>query len=311
MIEGVLRSLDFLWSKEAAWTAGFALAVMLPFLIFVNTGWPGNPDTCLDPDRDGKYSLKGNTCFCEPFKLQDVLQNKPGVRQYLNTWSNMYIVLSALWLVVYVQTDRKPPSESSNDLNRMRTTDFYPIFYIQVAVFLALGSMWFHASIVWWGGIFDQMSMYTLVSFILAYSLVRLFNSPLYIFISLYGMFLILYFALAYIEADSQTVITISMIPYGIMEIVIWIRDWLLDPEGRGNFGSFWGHLWSYLKSLLNYWKFWLIAIGTFILAVILRGESNTGGPLCRVSYLFHGLWHVLCGLMAVMLYVHWRAAKR
>ena len=82
-----------------------------------------------------------------------------------------------------------------------------------------------------------------------------------------------------------------------IIELIIWYED---DREKTR-------------ASIWEYGKFWFIGLGSFLLAVLLRGLSNTDGPLCINSsaFQFHGVWHILCGLMAIMLYYHWKKAKR
>jgi hypothetical protein len=287
--------------REILITLGFFVLIMVPFLCFVAVGWPGHWDRCLDNDTV-KPSLKGNTCYCEPFQLKDVVHNEPGVRQPFNTWSNLYVLATIPILVYFVWRQRRDREESRRpvtDSNRFRIFNFYPIFYIQVAAFLGLGSMWFHASIVGWGGMFDQMSMYTLIDFILCYSLLRWLNNPLWFLIG-YPVGFVIFFIIALIsvmvvDIPSVIVIVIAMILYGPIEIYLWWRD---DNRKSVNF--------------LGYWIYWLIGLSAFILAVVLRGRSDTGGSLCidcAHVFQYHGLWHVLCGIMAVMLYFHWKNA--
>jgi hypothetical protein len=252
--------------------------------------------------------------------VQDVVNHVPGVRQPFNTFSNLYVLGTGAFLVFVAWKQRRKREDSripTTDVNRFRMGDVYPIFYIQMVVFLGLGSMWFHASIISWGGMFDQMSMYSLVSFLLSYSLIRIFAPPTYVFFILYPMVLLTYFALAFIDASSVLVIGISMVPYGIMEIIIWVQDWLLDSKARGVTGSLFENFEKfkdYMGALWLYWKYWVIGLSFFIIAIIIRGRSDTGGVLCidcSSAFQYHGVWHWLSGIMAVMLYFHWRDAKK
>src|ERR1041384_5912017 len=177
--------------KEALWSGGFALLVLIVFISFAGAGWPGEPDECI-PKKDlrGQVS-KDHTCYCEPFNVQDVVQHKWGIRQPFNTWSNIYALFTGGFLAYTAFKWRRKREtnrihHATADENRFRNGenyDFYPIFYILVVIFLGLGSMWFHASIVSWGGSFDQMSMYTMIDFILFYTLVRLTDNDLWFYI--------------------------------------------------------------------------------------------------------------------------------
>lgn len=310
--------------KEALWSGIFTLVVLVVFIGFVIGGWPGEPDECIPKADLNKTSSATHTCYCEPFSPQDVAKHKAGIRQPFNTLSNLYAIVSGGFLAYFAFTQRRKKEtdhvhRDTADHNRFRNSgysNFYPIFYMLVVIFLGLGSMWFHASIVSWGGKFDQMSMYTLVSFLLAYSAIRLSNAPLYVFLILYGMCIIVYFALAMIGADSTLVIGISMVPYGILEVVIWILDWIMDPKARGVTGTFWNweNFKKYMGSLWDYWKYWFIGFLTFMIAVIIRGMSDSGGTLCiscSSAFQYHGVWHWLSGIMALLLYFHWVKAKK
>ncbi len=290
--------------KEALWTGGFALVVLIVFFIFAANGWPGGLDSCLSDNPAKTVSAKENTCYCEPFEINDVKNHLPGVRQPFNTFSNFYALGTGAFLAFVAwkqrrkRLDNRIPS-AVPDKNHFRTRDLYPIFYIQVAVFLGLGSMFFHASIVDWGGIFDQMSMYTLISFLIAYSLVRLRNVDLYFYIC-YPVLLFGLFVAALFHVPSTIMIGIMLVPYAIIEFIIWLQDWALDKNTKVSF-------WVYLR-------YWIIGFSTFMIAIVVRGFSDTGGPLCiecSSAFQYHGVWHWLCGITALMLYFHWVKAKR
>jgi hypothetical protein len=302
--------------KEGLWTTVFMMVVLVPFFIFVANGWPGAMDDCLSDNKAQKPSITENTCYCETFEIKDVKNGAPGVRQPFNTWSNLYVLISGPFLAFVVWSQRRKREDSripTDDRNRFRRRDLYPIFYVQVVIFLGLGSMWFHASIVSWGGIFDQMSMYALIDFILFYTLVRLFNKDLWFYIG-YPVAFVLYFVLALLHASSVVVILITLIIYGILELIILIGK----PDVRGGTYS-WDSWYEFLNpynwaEIWVYWKYWIIGILSFVVAIILRGKSDTGGPLCincSSAFQYHGLWHILCGITAVMIYYHWKEAKR
>jgi Ceramidase len=309
-------------SKEIFFPAMFAGFVLLMFFICAAMGWPGAPDECITKAELKNPNAINTSCYCEPFKVQDVVKQVPGFRQPFNTFSNLYVLGTGAFLVfvTYKQREKREANKVHTDTadpNRFRNGIAYPIFYLIAVLFLGLGSMWFHASIVSWGGKFDQMSMYTLVSFLLAYSTIRLFNGPMWVFGILYAMCFILYLSLALIGADSQTVITVSMIPYGCLEIAIWVIDYCLDKKVRGDYGPFFSrNMGKYWVSLWFYWRYWIIGLALFGLAMVARAQSSDATqPLCIAcssAFQYHGVWHWLSGFMAVMLYFYWiKAIKR
>src|SRR5262245_41267096 len=80
---------DFPKSHEF-WIYVIATVVMLlPIFILFATGFPGVRNAC----------LAANTCYCEAVRAADV--GTPGVRQPINTWSNLYASGTAL-LVAFV-----------------------------------------------------------------------------------------------------------------------------------------------------------------------------------------------------------------
>ena len=124
-----------------------AAVLLLVFSIFVLAGWPGQPDRCVTDTPD--------TCYCEAFVAADIGQL--GVRQKLNTWFNLYAIFSSGLVALVVFLDRRRGTDSRN---LMRADTAVADLYVFVVLFLGLGSMWFHASLMTWGGNMDGASMY-------------------------------------------------------------------------------------------------------------------------------------------------------
>lgn len=100
-----------LYSSRRAWVefgvaGGFSLAILLPFLLFVALGWPGEPDPCIS-ERSGTAD---NTCYCEQFDRAEI--GEPGVRQPFNTWSNLYSILTGAFVAFFVYCERALRIES-------------------------------------------------------------------------------------------------------------------------------------------------------------------------------------------------------
>lgn len=273
-------------AREFGVAGGFALAVLLPFLLFVALGWPGDEDPCVTQ----RTSEAGNTCYCEEFDRADV--GEPGVRQPFNTWSNLYSVITGAILALFVYRNRANGLPSG--ANRMRCTNFYPLLYIGVVIFLGLGSMWFHASLVHWGGVFDNISMYTFTNFLWIYSLVRASNQDWVFYIG-YPGFTILFTVLNALGIPGFYIILAVASAYFALEIIILSAQ----PHVRSD--------------VLGYLAYYLPAAVSFLIAFIVWQLSNTGGALCdpEAGFQWHGVWHWLAGATAVLLYFYWRDARR
>lgn len=265
---------------------GVSVAILLgAFFIFVATGWPGIEDSCVNEVPNG--------CYCEAFVQEDVINGAPGIRQPVNTLFNLYALVTSLLVASFVYADRKTFSTSPAP-NLMRSQTWVPDLYIFAVLFLGLGSMWFHASLKAWGGLFDGLSMYVFAAFLGFYSIRRLWDIP-WIFWLGYclaiGLFTFLHTIL-----PSVVNIIILVIFYAVIEfIVIPVKT---GKVLQGKTSARW------------LWSLGLLAMG---LATFFWIASQTGNFMCDPSSGFqpHGLlWHPLAGVMAVFLYFFWRGAN-
>ena len=93
-----------------------ATLVVVPFLIFVATGWPGQASGCFREMPD--------SCYCEHFDPLDVLRHAAGVRQPVNTWFNLYSLVTASLVALRVYFDRKRGAlRPTRNLMRSGNTD--------------------------------------------------------------------------------------------------------------------------------------------------------------------------------------------
>ncbi|HEX8368935.1 MAG TPA: hypothetical protein VF604_10375 [Pyrinomonadaceae bacterium] len=263
--------------------------ILFAFLIFRDLGWGGKPDECID-------AKPHNGCYCEEFKKDDVIKDKPGVRQPVNTWSNLYAIITSFIVAYFVYTDRKKytneHSAADTAPNIIGSSSWKADLYIFAVLFLGLGSMWFHASLKEWGGLLDGVSMYVFASYLVFYSARRFFNSDCVFWLG-YLCSLLFFTLMSNLGVDSVINIGILVGAYAVLEIYISWRTKILQGK---------------LKTILL-WAFAFVAI---IAATIFRGLSETGGSLCFPTSWFqpHGLlWHPLAGVMAVLLYFYWRDA--
>lgn len=264
------------------WGAG-TIVVLGLFMIFVAVGWPGEPDGCIYQDP--------NTCYCESFDMTAVEQGAPGVRQPVNTWFNLYSLLTSFIVAAFVYRDRKRLRLGTAP-NLIRSRTGVPDLYIFAVLFLGLGSMWFHGSLTKWGGMLDGVSMYVYAAFLTFYSVRRIWDSAWFFWMGYVGV--VCLFGFLQTILPSFVTIAILVVAYLAVEVYIWVRS---GKVMQGKPGTI---------------LLWLLALAAILAATFFWWASHTGNFLCDPNSFFqpHGLlWHPLGGLMAVLLYFYWRVA--
>jgi xanthosine utilization system XapX-like protein len=260
------------------------VVILGALLVFVATGWPGAPDGCLFDTPD--------SCYCEAFDPLQVLEGTAGVRQPVNTWSNLFAIASSFLVAYFVFRDRSSRGLSKS-ANPMRSDTLVPDLYVFVVLFLGLGSMWFHGSLTRWGGIIDNVSMYTYAAFPPAYSILRLSRSMTHFWLTYAPLVILFSLLTAFGAAPSAIGIAILIGIYLLVEVTIWVcRGTVMQGK----------------KVTVLYWSAALISMLT---AAVFWQLSLTGNSLCDPGSVLqlHGLvWHTLIGVMAVLLYFYWRA---
>ena len=263
------------------------VVILLAFSFFaIGIGWKGAPDECVDDNP--------NTCFCEEFNLSQVRSGARGIRQPVNTLFNLYAIFTSLIVAFFVYGDRKKFT-SNNAPNLIRSKTLVPDLYIFAVLFLGLGSMFFHASLVDWGSVFDGMSMYIYASFLVFYTIRRIWDIAWVFwvgyFVSVVGFTLLHAFVPA---IPSFINIGVLVLAYLAFEVYIWIRTKKVMQGKPLTVG------------------FWILALVFIVFAIIFWALSQTGAAWCNPSsfWQLHGLlWHPLAGLMALCLYFYWRDA--
>jgi len=263
------------------WGIG-SIVILGLFFNFVLNGWPGSVNACTLNTPD--------TCYCETFDMTAVTAGSPGVRQMVNTWSNLYALFTSLLIALFVFFDRRALSPTATP-NLMRSTTFIPDLYVFIVLFLGLGSMFYHGSLTEWGGIFDGLSMYLFAAFLVFYSIRRLWNSAVFFWLG--------YLSTVAVATSLHTPTTSFMLILTLTAIYLAIELYIWNRTGRVMMGTWRGAI------------LWLSALASILMAVYFWHHSKTGGVLCDPTSLFqpHGLlWHPLAGLTAVLLYFYWRS---
>lgn len=116
------------------------------------------PATCM-PDH----------CFCEPV-MHGV------IRQPINTWSNLAFILAGALTVIVAMGDLASPLAKRENTNPMRSRWIYPGMYAYAAALIGLGSMLYHASMVFTAQVADILGMYLLSTFMVLYNLSRAYK---------------------------------------------------------------------------------------------------------------------------------------
>ncbi len=257
------------------------IVVLGLFVYFVFTGWPGSPSNCIYDTPD--------TCYCEAFDIAAVESGAAGIRQPVNTWFNLYSIITALIVAFSIYRDRKKSGGSASP-NLFYSSSFIPDLYIFAVLFLGLGSMWFHGSLTAWGSVVDGFSMYVFAAFLPFYTIRRFYGSDTFFWIAY--VVTVALFTFLHTLLPAFVNILILVVAYLGLEVYIWIKT---RQVLQGSTDAQW---------------YWGLAIASIIAATFFWWASQTGNFMCGPESFFqaHGLlWHPLAGVMSVLLYFYWR----
>lgn len=286
------------WRPWLVYGIGTVALLVLFWLFAYGWGWPPGVDSCVD---------QGMACYCEQFKLS-VAKLKAdeaagiwwkGVQQPVNTYSNLYAIISAGYVACRMWRDR----QAGTDRNIiMSARSWYGDLWVFCVLFLGLGSMWFHGSISKWVSWFDGFSMYVFTGFLVFYTLDRGFirhgvnpDTRRRAFWIGYLLSVLLFTMLGPLGVPSEALIGILVVAYLLIEF-IYARPvfWPRDGEGFP-----WGNF-----------LLWVGALLAFGQAMIFRAKATKpNDPWCTPDSIWqpHAFWHVYAGLMALLLYFYWR----
>lgn len=270
----------------------FLLLGEILFLAYV-TGWPATPDVC----------LLGGDCYCEYFDPRDAQTGAKGIRQPVNTWSNLYALFTAAFVAWRIMRDRA----EGTAYNVMRSNSSIADAAVFAVLFLGLGSMWFHASMSSAASWMDGFSMYIFAGYLVFYTIDRLLvmrgvpeATRNLVFWVGWPVNAVIYTNIAATHLPSEILIGVLVGVYIILELFIGL--W-----GGKSFKDGWIG-WKDTRAAV----YWLCGLGAFGIAIVFRALGGDDGPLCfndgKSWFQPHGLiWHTFSGAMALLLYLYWR----
>jgi hypothetical protein len=229
------------------------------------------PATCM-PDN----------CFCEPV-VHGI------IRQPINTWSNLAFILAGTLTMILAMGDLSNPSAKRENTNLMRSHWIYPGIYAYAAALIGLGSMFYHASMVFTAQVADILGMYLLSTFMALYNLSRVFKLKGWEF---FGSYVGINIALGVIS----TAWPVSRRPIfvGIL-VLILISESLARKMAPSRMS---------MKMLLPAMAGLVIACVSWLL--------DTNGIFCSPgSWLqLHSLWHIGMAAAIWFLYLYYRSER-
>jgi hypothetical protein len=227
-------------------------------------GWPGEPSGC----------IAVNDCYCEAF-------TGGVIEQPVNTLSNFGFVAVGLWILRDAARRRSGGGLFAVDpvLTRL---------YGAIAVFLGVGSMFFHGTMTEWGGWLDLVSMHFFITFFLLYDVARLRRL-----------------------GTSWIVRSFAAVNV-VLAVVLWVMD---NGYGKFVFGAIivltlvaerQVHRAGIGRDRRWFWA----GIGTYVAGQVVWLLSRDGAPWCDPSSLWqgHALWHLTSAAAVALLYRYLRS---
>ena len=253
----------------------FSIGSLIIFYIIGLNGWGGTISGCYNSE-----------CFCEQMCTDSV------ILEPVNTWTNLFYMLSGLLILWQVEHTRIKTQKTSN--NPFEYASFYSILYAFVVIDIGVGSWLFHANLRDYGGIWDMASMNAYMSFLLIYVLTRNFNKSPTWFLSIF-----LTLTISLIILSDYSVITFSV---------------LVSVCGLYELGSvIWMHKKGSLRGLLRNWKWYAWGFGIFNFGFLIWNLTNTGDIWCNPNTIWqgHGFWHLTTALATYFFYLYLKSEHK
>lgn len=215
-------------------------------------------------------------CWCEAARYGD------WIRQPMNTWSNLFIILVAIFIVRLARNE-------VSDRNELTRNPAYSNLFAFGCILTGLGSMFFHASLTYIGNWIDIMGMYFIAIFLILYNYLRLYHLTLSKMIGWYTGLISFFGVLIYKMAEINNVL------FGFVILGFVISAVIVQKKLKSKSKSI--YLWLAIISYYTGSTFWLL---------------DKNGTLCVPNSWMqgHALWHILSGTAVLLIYLYFRSEQ-
>jgi len=276
----------------------FTVICIGTILILGAFDWPGPITSCALND----------SCYCEHMELSSI------IRQPVNTWSNLLAVclgLRVLWILdeegEKIEKNNIDVSKYTNPmLYNTRTSQVYGILMI----FVGTGAMFFHASGTEYGGLLDNVSMQTFVSFVIIYNFQRIFKFSEKTLFTIWGGLNIFMAVTVKIPGLSVGGMYLGHFYFGVMIFLVIF----LEPIyfGLSHLSSTYKLRIKFRRNMLLYLYGFLSILFAYIFWIY---STSVGDPLCfpnwpRSLLQGHAFWHYLAAIATLFIFYFLRSEK-
>ncbi|MDJ0868397.1 MAG: ceramidase domain-containing protein [Myxococcota bacterium] len=267
--------------------------------------WTGATDRCFkklgDCDSAAPCSDVADVgcqdcCWCEE------IRDGASIKQPQNTWSDLGFLFAGLAILFIVSVHDGRPGHVPEPRNLLTDAGFHAHLYGLAVLLMGPGSMVFHASMGFWPGFLDSVSMLIPVLFILWLDLSRFSGflresaGPQAWFWFYVGS-LVLACAGIYALKDVGPASTIAVVVL-VMGVVCVDLAVLYSDAARRHYRRSTGWFWT--------------GLGTFLAGVLVWILSMTDMPLCNPDGLQgHLVWHLVSAAAMFLFFFYLRSERK
>ncbi|MFY0654610.1 MAG: ceramidase domain-containing protein [Cyclobacteriaceae bacterium] len=215
-------------------------------------------------------------CWCEAVRYGE------WIRQPMNTWSNLFLILVAIYIIRLARKD-------ISDQNELTRNPAYSNLFAFGCILTGLGSMFFHASLTYIGNWVDIMGMYFIAIFLILYNYSRIRHLSISRMIVWYVCLISFFGILIYKKAEINNVL-FGFVVLGFVISAILVQRKLKSKSKKV-------YLWLAIVSYYTGSTFWYL---------------DNEGLLCRPDSWMqgHALWHILSGTAVLLIYLYFRSEE-
>ena len=216
-------------------------------------------------------------CWCEAVRYGD------WIRQPMNTWTNVFYILIALYIIRLARNN-------VSDRNELTRNQSFSYLFAFGCILTGLGSMFFHASLTYFGNWIDIMGMYFIAVFLILYNYSRIYHLTLQKMMIWYTSLILFFGVLIYMKAEINNVLFGFVVLGFVISAVVVQRK--LKTKSKTIY------LWLAIISYYTGSTFWIL---------------DKEGILCAPNSWMqgHALWHILSGTAVLLIYHYFRSEEK